>query len=1001
MAKKIAKIIFVFIGFVLLLLIALPWVFKERIVERVKYEINERLDARVEFGRFGLSMIRHFPNVAVWVNDFRVIGEGDFAGDTLADIGRTRIAVDLRALLGGGSYEIKSIRLDNPKLLFRLLEDGSANWNIVPVDDLMVDTEMDESDTVDAISDFKLVLKRVDIRGGNVSYHDDKYVTYIDAKNINAVLRGDLTASITTIGTREATIGSFSLRVGEWPVLSRVAARLTAEMDADLDRFVFTFRDNLIHLNELPLTFEGMVGWPEDDLEMDFRFSAARSDFASFLSLVPALYTKDFETLTTSGNMRLEGHVTGAFTSDVYPGFGLHLGIDNGMFRYPGLPASVERVNIAANIQNPGVDLDLTIVDVPLFQMSVAGAPIEARFHLARPLSDPSFDSWLYGKLDLSQVAQFYPLGEGITLRGSVACDLEMRGSLSAFEQADLTAFYAGGGLVASGIYVVTPMLENAIEIGTARLNFEPQELTLDAFTLQLGESNISANGNILNLPGYLFSDQLLQGHFTTHSTFFDFNTLMDAVPGSARADATGRDPATSATPGDPDAPEDTTGQPSPEEPIRPPALSEADGSSDVQMGVIKVPGNIDFTLQTHFDKVVFGKMQINNVNGIIQVIDEQVHLENLRMNMLGGSLALRGMYDAREQKPYVNLGLDISSFDIQDAFQTFNTAKILAPIGEFARGAFSVNLQLSSLLDDRLQPVLTSLRGQGKLNSSAVMLQNTPSMVSLANQLHMEQLKELSIKDILLSFSFSEGKLELPPVDFNMGQIGASLAGVTYFDQQINYVMRLNIPREMFGGRANQVLDDLVSKASVAGLQIRPGDQVTLDVLIKGRFLSPEVSFSMASVRSSLEDQLRSEADRLLQDAERRLRDEAQQARDRVEDAVQQQIDETRETISAQLEARIAQVMEEANRQATLLRTQAKEAADRVRTEAAGQAARLEREAQGSGALAQAAARQGAQQVLREAERRATQIEAEGERSAQRVLDEAQRQADRLRQGE
>ncbi len=960
MIGKILKVVFITTGLFLLLLIALPFVFKGKIVERVKHEINEQLDAQVEFGDFGLSLIRNFPYASLWVHDLRVIGEGVFAGDTLADIGRTKVTVDVLGLFGGSDYEVKSIQLDSPKLLLKLLEDGTANWNIVAVGDDVEDAPEE------GVSDFKLSLTRVEIHSGDVSYVDDMFVTYIYANDINAVLRGDLTAAVTSLSTKDATIGSFSLRYDEWPVLSRVAARLTAEMEADMDRMVFTFRDNLIHLNALPLVFEGMVGWPEEAMEMDFRFAAAKSDFASFLSLVPALYSKDFEALTTSGTMKLEGHVKGAFTDDVYPAFGLSIQIDDGMFQYPGLPASVDHVNVVASIANPGVDLDLTVVDIPVLKMQLAGAPIEARFHLKRPMSDPQFDTRVAGRLDLSQVERFYPLDEGYALRGLIEGDVEMRGTLSAFEQGNYEAFYAAGSMVANDLFIATPMLDHTVEVATADLRFNHQEVRLESFAMRLGDSDLAATGSIGNLPGYLFSDQLLRGRFATRSSYFDLNALMDAMPAEADDQV---------------------------------AAGELTAASDGEtLGVIRVPANIDFTLESRFDKVLFGKMQIADVNGTIHVADEQVNMERLRMNMLGGALELNGVYDSRDVKPYVNLGMDVLGFDIQEAFQTFNTIQLLAPIGAFARGAFSVNLSVSSLLDEGLQPVLSSLRGKGTLNSSAVLLQNTPSMVSLANQLHMDQFKELSLKDLLLSFVFSDGKLEVPPIDLQLGDIDARIAGITYFDQRISYVMNVKIPRELFGGRANQVLDDLVSRASIAGLQLSPGDNVNLDVLLGGTFLKPDVSFSMASMRSSLEDQLRGEADRLLREAESRLRNEADQARDRVEDAVQEQVEDVKEKVSAEVEARITQIMNEANNQAAEVRAQAGNAADKVRQEAAGQAAKLEQEAQGRAPIAQAAARQASQQLIREAERRAIQIEAEGERNAQRIIDEAQSQADRLR---
>lgn len=971
MAIKIIKILAISLVSILLILFLLPFVFKGKIVERVKSEINERLDAEVSFGTFRLSLIRQFPELTFRVNDLRVVGKGDFAGDTLADMGRVTVTLDVLKLIRG-DYEVSRVRLDNPVILLKTLPGGQVNWDIVPESDAV------DEDVEEAGSDVSLALKRVEIRSGFLVYHDDKYMTYIDAQDINGVLRGDLSMSQTDISTRDATIGSFSLRYDRWPVLSRVAVMLTAEMDADLERLVFVFRDNQIRINELPLVFDGMVGWPADDLEMDFRFGAARSDFASFLSVLPAMYTDDFHDLKSAGSLKLEGHVKGAYTDAEYPGFGLTIEVDDGMFQYPDLPASVEKVQVRASVSNPGKDLDLTVVDVPLFNMELAGAPVEARFLLKTPVSDPDFDVRLAGRLDLAMVEQFYPLDEGYVLRGILESDVEMRGAMSMIEQVNYEAFHADGRLLADNIYVASPLLDDPIIIDVADFRFNPREVSLEAFDMQMGESDLSAKGVLSNLPGYLFDNQLLRGTFTTRSSYFDLNKLMDQMPEETVQEA-----------GEATATQQQT------------AAGEGSGDDASALSVIRIPANIDFTLESTFDKVLFGKLDMSDVTGLIQVAEEQVHMEQLQLNLLGGSLALNGVYDSRDRRPWVSLGLNILGLDIGQTFDSFVTARILAPIGEYAEGAFSANLQLSSLLNEGLQPVLTSLKGNGSFRSSSVMLENTPSLTSLADQLQMDQFREVSLKDILLSFTFSDGKVELPPFDMQLGEVKASVTGMTYFDQRISYVMNMEIPRSLFGDKANEVLYDLVARVGEAGVELAPGGHIPLDVVIGGTFKRPEVSLSMASVREGLEQLLQREADRLLQEAETRIRDEVDDARETVEGEIQERVDDTREEVQEELEARASQIMAEAQRQADALRAQAQLAADAVREESEQQASRLQQEASGQGPLAQAAARQAAQQLVREADRRAVQLEAEAERNVQKLLDEASQQADKVRRGE
>ena len=55
-------------------LIILPVVYRDEIVQLVKDEINTRVDARVEFGDFDLSILRHFPEFTFSIDQVSVVG---------------------------------------------------------------------------------------------------------------------------------------------------------------------------------------------------------------------------------------------------------------------------------------------------------------------------------------------------------------------------------------------------------------------------------------------------------------------------------------------------------------------------------------------------------------------------------------------------------------------------------------------------------------------------------------------------------------------------------------------------------------------------------------------------------------------------------------------------------------------------------------------------------------------------------------------------------------
>ncbi len=341
---------------------------------------------------------------------------------------------------------------------------------------------------------------------------------------------------------------------------------------------------------------------------------------------------------------------------------------------------------------------------------------------------------------------------------------------------------------------------------------------------------------------------------------------------------------------------------------------------------------------------------------------------------------------------------MDFFSFDLTEAFRRLQTVRLLAPVAEYASGRLSGGLSLSVQLDESLMPVSETLAGSGSLRSSALLVENIPAMVQLADRLQMDMFTEMDIRDVALRFSFMDGMVETEPFGFRFGQTEGTAGGVTWFDQRIDYGIRFDIPYEQFGSRAQQVLDDLVMRAADKGIDAHPGERVMVDVHIGGTLTSPELSVGMPGAVDAVRERIRDEALRLVLDREERIRDEADRLREDVEEEVSERIEEVSERVQEELALRAQQVIDGAERRAASVRREAANAADKIRREAREQADRLVDEA--GGPLAKAAARVTGDAMIGEADRRARQLEDEADRRAEMIMEEAREEADRIRQG-
>jgi len=277
----------------------------------VKTEVNSALAARVDWRDAGLSLFGDFPNLTLRLDDLSIAGTRLFAGDTLARIHRLGVVLDLGSVLrnyrAGDAIVVRSIALERPVIALKVLDDGSANWDI---------TKKTASTTQQASRPFKVSLRKLDITNATISLDDRKSRLFASLVGYRQSLSGDFATDLFTLATR-AHGDSVTVRFAGIPYLNHVAFDLTADVNADMRNKKFTLAKNEIRLNDLRLALAGSAMTRGDNLALDLSFNTPRTDFRHILSLVPAIYMRDFQKLKTAGVLTLSGQVKGDYGEGV------------------------------------------------------------------------------------------------------------------------------------------------------------------------------------------------------------------------------------------------------------------------------------------------------------------------------------------------------------------------------------------------------------------------------------------------------------------------------------------------------------------------------------------------------------------------------------------------------------------------------------------------------------------------------------------------------------
>ncbi|MBP7261075.1 MAG: membrane assembly protein AsmA [Bacteroidia bacterium] len=835
--KKILKITGISLAGLLLVLMLVPFLFKDKIVQTIKTEANNNLNAKVNFDNdIDLSLIRNFPNLSIRINKLVVANNAPFEGDTLLAMEEFSATVDVMSVISGEQIKIKRLLLHRPDIHVIVTKEGKANYDIAKA------SSGAEEKTDTAASAFNIALKEYAIREANLIYDDQSMGLYTAIKNLTHEGKGDFTQDLFELRTTTSA-EAFNLVFGGVKYFHQVKAEVKADLDMDMPNFKFTFKENEIKLNELILGFNGWLAMPKEDIDIDITFKAAKTDFRNILSMVPAVYAKDFDKVKTEGKLALDGMVKGKYNEKSMPAFAINLLVENGMFRYPDLPAGVNNVQVKLNINNPDGVMDHTVVDLSKFHLELDKEPFDATLLVKYPESDPYLKTALKGRVDLNNVVKFIPLEEGMKLSGIINANFAADGRMSAIEKGLYEQFNASGVISANKFVFASKDLPDAFELLTATLTFNPRNVSLTAFDSKIGKTDIKANGSIDNLFGYVLKDETIKGTFNLNSTLIDANQFLA---------------------------EETT-----------PAQPETD---TVPLTAFDIPGNIDFTLNTTINKLLYDNLELNNVKGTCKVVDKKLLMQNLFMNLFNGSVAMNGSYSSVNiKKPAIDMDMDVRNMDIQKMVNAFESVKTMAPVAASTQGNFSSKFSMKAILNHDMSPVMNSINAAGMLDIPKAEVNDYKPLVKVADVLKMPQYKKLGVTNVKLNFVVKDGRVSVQPFNVKAGNINMNVLGSSGFDQTIDYKIAAKFPKSELGGAANEVIGNLTSKVNKQGVNLAVKEVIDIDILMGGTVINPTIKTSMKDLANTAKDALKEEALKKKEELENKAKAEAEKAKQQV----------------------------------------------------------------------------------------------------------------------
>ncbi len=929
--KKILRFFLILVLVILAVLTVTPLLFKKQLLDKAKEVANTSVNARIDFADLKIGFFKDFPRLTASLYDVSVAGIEVFEGDTLVAFERFSVTVNLLSLIKKEAIQVRGIYLDRPRISALVLEDGKANWDIAK--------ETEEAEQADTTSggtiDLKVELKKFEINDARLAYEDRSSNMMASLEGFNFLLSGDLGLEHTNLQLSSQT-ESVNFYMGGVRLVRDAVLAILVNLDADLVNSVFTLEDNSFAVNDLVLLMEGVVNLPaEEDMSVDISFATRETGFKSLLSMVPAVYMKDFQDIETDGQLSLTGTVRGRMTEEHTPSADISLKVKDARFNYPDLPKSAEDIQIDLDVHYDGIQNDNSRLDVNTFHLALGDNPVDLEMHVITPVSDPQVNANLKASIDFATLDEVVPLEE-VRLNGKLDANLDLMGRMSSLENERYQEFKADGTLKLSQFELNSADIPQPVFINSTLLNFSPQFVELTGFDARIGSSDVKLNGRLENFLPFIFKEEgVVSGTLDLNSDLIDLNELL-ADSGEEEMEET---------------------------------------EDSVVLSVIEIPANIDFVFQSAIKKIKYNKLDIDNLYGLITVRDQRVILKNLNLDALQGSMVVSGEYNTQDKKsPLVDLQLNVSRIDIPEAFRTFVTVQKLAPVAERASGKVSTRLAFTSFLDSTMMPVMNSIAGKGNLASEVIQIDNSKTFEKIGEILKTDKYKVITVEDLDLQYSIRNGRVHIQPYETKIFNSDLIMKGDQGIDRTMNYEMQMKIPRSELGGRAQSAINELTSLAANQGITLDPGETLDVKFLVTGTFEDPKV-------RPTFEEGTRKVT---------------QEVREQVQEVVEQKVEEVKQEAKEEINREAEKIMADAREKAERVKYEARLAGQEL-IKAAEEEGQKRIEEAGSNPIKKMAAETYAKTLKSEAEKKAKRLEDEAAEKADNIIKSAQEEVDKL----
>ena len=806
---------------------------------------NRSLDADLKVESVELTFFSTFPQFGLKVDEGFLVSK--VLNDSLPQKTDSLLAFKECVLIVNpldyflkNKISVYNLSLKNVAVYAYRNKTGKANWEIVKTSS---DTLAVEKDTISQNKfDSEIDIRQVELEHANLIFDDRNTEVYSRIDDVDLRLKLALTKGVSSLGVEFENKNILFWQQGEL-LINKVAASLQTDIEIDRSTALWTLKNTGLTINGIRLDVNGelkrdtvtkMVG-------VNLKYGLHAPSMETVMNMIPEAYVKRGQ-ISAKGEVKVDGTLEGNYGNKQLPAVSLNIKINDASARYEGLPYGID--NFTADFEsyidlmrrNPSF-LNLKKQDIG--RIRLGGRLALKDFELKDTAKDFNFlgnadlkfsdSETLQAELDIREIilnsrkfvseidrmkAKVVSTNPQDTTKiVTLQCELEMNklranigdslkiysgkttgtGELAPKEQnsampmisfsmrTDSLFFNANETKLALGVagikaklekkndslwiprgivgfdrlLVHTPEFGLPLRVRKTAVTVDGPKITLRNASLKIGHSDMVATGEVMGLYRAMTKNETLKARLAISSEMIDCNQLINSFSLS----------------------EDSV------------SVAVTDTVSPTEMKLFVLPGNLDFELQTDLKKVVFGKVEFEDVCGKVDLKNRTLYLRNLEMRALDADMKAVMVYRADSVRGgYTGFDFKIRDINIAKLVDFIPSMDTIVPMLRSFEGRVQFDVAAEARLDSNMNIRIPTLRSAMYIKGDSLVLMDGETFAEISKMLMFKNKKKNVFDSISVNIVVNDGSVLVYPFQVSIDRYKAAIGGEQGLDMNFKY---------------------------------------------------------------------------------------------------------------------------------------------------------------------------------------------------------------------